>query len=394
MLYKNQDDSEPDLKSVRQVYDLCPSFRAMIIAMLVQQWERCFRRVEKGGPSYRAGRNDTIMATYLPYCSVFVCDDKRQRNLLKQVVLYAKLSDCEVLSPSDLYDRLNAKDGNAESLTMPEPIPIKNLKSEDGAHELATSPANQIETTTAPHTILEALVDVDVANFGTARSILGEDFDLVEDFRRAYGILANLVVPPPDKGQQQVLLTIVGLSAVACRELVFGMASLLRAHRADSWMHLRRAIEASAVAAKISKHPHMAKIWMDARLGKSQYEKFRNTFTKLFPDDDPLLVKLGDRYGHCSRSMHASVYGTVSHVTIGSKKEMNISLTDLPPDHSLVSSFYAALFMHVLMLKLFAQSLRAFISKDGRKVWKARIKELETRLQSFHDKWETAVPKP
>lgn len=106
MLYKNQANSEPDLASVRQVYDLCPSFRAMIIAMLVQQWERCFRRVDKGGTSYRAGRNDTIMATYLPYCNLFVCADKRQRELLKKVVLYAKLSDCEILSPSELYDRL------------------------------------------------------------------------------------------------------------------------------------------------------------------------------------------------------------------------------------------------------------------------------------------------
>ncbi len=43
MLYKRDDGVDGGAESIRQFYDLFPPFRAMLIAMLVQQWERCFR---------------------------------------------------------------------------------------------------------------------------------------------------------------------------------------------------------------------------------------------------------------------------------------------------------------------------------------------------------------
>lgn len=106
MLYKKDDGTDADEKSIRRLYDVCPSFRAIMVAMVVQQWERCFRDV-KVSPSFRAGRSDTMMATYLPYCNLFVCNDERQRNLLQEVVIHAKIESCTVLSYDQFEEKLS-----------------------------------------------------------------------------------------------------------------------------------------------------------------------------------------------------------------------------------------------------------------------------------------------
>jgi hypothetical protein len=48
-------------------------------------------------PKKRAGRNDQMMAVYLPYCDRFVTRDKKQLERLRDVSAEAKLN-CEVSS--------------------------------------------------------------------------------------------------------------------------------------------------------------------------------------------------------------------------------------------------------------------------------------------------------
>jgi len=45
----------------------------------------------------KAGRNDLMMATYLPYCDRFISNDWPQRKNLCQVAREAKV-ECEILS--------------------------------------------------------------------------------------------------------------------------------------------------------------------------------------------------------------------------------------------------------------------------------------------------------
>jgi hypothetical protein len=47
-----------------------------------------------------AGRNDQMMAVYLPYCTRFVTADRKQETRLREIVGEAKLN-CEVLSYRD-----------------------------------------------------------------------------------------------------------------------------------------------------------------------------------------------------------------------------------------------------------------------------------------------------
>jgi hypothetical protein len=112
MLYKKDDGTDADDASVEEFYERCPPFRSVVIAMLVSQFERCFRDIRTGGTSFRAGRVDTLMATYLPYCNIFVSDDPKQINLLQAVIVHAKLSDCSVLSCPDFIDQLTLIKGS------------------------------------------------------------------------------------------------------------------------------------------------------------------------------------------------------------------------------------------------------------------------------------------
>jgi hypothetical protein len=100
MLYKKDDPSPTTEETIRRFYDVCPPFRALLVAMVTSQYERCIRD-EKTSESLRAGRVDTYMSAYLPYCSRFVTDDPRQINLLKNVVTYADLPESSVVSYSD-----------------------------------------------------------------------------------------------------------------------------------------------------------------------------------------------------------------------------------------------------------------------------------------------------
>ena len=102
MLYKKDDGTDGDEESIRLFYDLCPPFRAMVVTMLISQYDRCFRDISKGEPSLRAGRVDTLMATYLPYCNIFVSEDPSQVNLLREVLVHAKMPDCSVLTIRNL----------------------------------------------------------------------------------------------------------------------------------------------------------------------------------------------------------------------------------------------------------------------------------------------------
>jgi hypothetical protein len=66
-----------EIATVKRFYDACEPLRALMIALVAAQFDRCVRD-QNSGPSLRAGRNDTFMATCLPYCDEFVTNDPKQ----------------------------------------------------------------------------------------------------------------------------------------------------------------------------------------------------------------------------------------------------------------------------------------------------------------------------
>jgi hypothetical protein len=86
--------SDADLETFMKA---CPPFEAICYGMLGSWFDVSLaRQVFRELP----GRNDQMMAVYLPYCSRFVSDDWRQEERLREIATEAKL-DCEVLSYAD-----------------------------------------------------------------------------------------------------------------------------------------------------------------------------------------------------------------------------------------------------------------------------------------------------
>jgi hypothetical protein len=77
----------PDETALKMFLDICPPMRATIYAFELTHYDRSFRQAP--AMSYKAGRNDQMMAVYLPYCDQFLTDDKQQHRCLTEVVSQA-----------------------------------------------------------------------------------------------------------------------------------------------------------------------------------------------------------------------------------------------------------------------------------------------------------------
>ena len=80
--------SKPPDDAVLQTFlDLCPPMRAIVYAIELTHYDRSLRQAK--AISYKAGRNDQMMAVYLPYCDQFLTDDKQQHRCLTEVASHA-----------------------------------------------------------------------------------------------------------------------------------------------------------------------------------------------------------------------------------------------------------------------------------------------------------------
>jgi hypothetical protein len=79
---------------IKAFLDVCPPFRAACYGLLGSWYD-----VALAPLVYKklAGRNDQMMSVYLPYCSRFVSQDKKQSERLGDIAAEAKV-ECEVVS--------------------------------------------------------------------------------------------------------------------------------------------------------------------------------------------------------------------------------------------------------------------------------------------------------
>jgi hypothetical protein len=73
----------PDEAILRTFLAACPPVRAMVYAFELTHYDRSLRLENR--PAYKAGRNDQMMAVYLPYCDQFLTDDRPQHKCLVEV---------------------------------------------------------------------------------------------------------------------------------------------------------------------------------------------------------------------------------------------------------------------------------------------------------------------
>lgn len=79
-----------DDAGLKLFYNQCDPFRALMVAIFAVQYDRCIRQ-PSDNRSLKAGRNDTFMATCLPYCDEFITDDRGQLACYEEVVPLAGL---------------------------------------------------------------------------------------------------------------------------------------------------------------------------------------------------------------------------------------------------------------------------------------------------------------
>jgi hypothetical protein len=72
----------------------CPPFRAVCYALMMAWYNFALKLLEPNEPN-PPGRNDLLMAVYLPYCGRFVAKDWAQERDLRQIAAQAEIA-CEV----------------------------------------------------------------------------------------------------------------------------------------------------------------------------------------------------------------------------------------------------------------------------------------------------------
>jgi hypothetical protein len=80
----------PDEATLKTFLDACPPVRSYVYALELTLYDRSIRP-SKVGPAYKAGRNDQMMAVFLPYCDQFLTDDNQQQKGLHEVALAANI---------------------------------------------------------------------------------------------------------------------------------------------------------------------------------------------------------------------------------------------------------------------------------------------------------------
>lgn len=223
--------------------------------------------------------------------------------------------------------------------------------------------------------------------------LLGDTYDLIADMEALFDHLPTLCRLPSEANQRDAALAVELTRTfiwVSRRQLTIGTLSLLRGHRGDSELQLRRAIEYCAFAAKMRTHPHMATLWVDARRNDETFETFRGKFKKLFPEGDPDLSKLGRDYDRCSKAMHASIYGVAgyfaAHVAAGNQPGTGISVFDVETDGALIAFFFLQARCYLAMLRVFGRLLAG--CTDGQIVpWTEELTKVEEAFRLRRKQW-------
>lgn len=106
-LYEHVARYKPTEDKIRAFVLDCPPFNALLLALVMAQFERTVRDL-KTGESLRADRADLYMSVYLPYLDIFITMDNHQYKCLREIATVAKLG-VEVVWYEDFRESFPAK---------------------------------------------------------------------------------------------------------------------------------------------------------------------------------------------------------------------------------------------------------------------------------------------
>ena len=177
------------------------------------------------------------------------------------------------------------------------------------------------------------------------------------------------------------------LMALCRREFTIGILTLLRGYRINSLLHLRKAIELCTFAAKMARHPAMSRTWMQAANSDEEWEKFRDKFKRLFPEDDPELTFLKIPHDLPSEAMHSSVKAVAHYLAAKNKAEgiPHIGTFDVLSDAVLVASFITTVDAHLTILTVFERILKGYVPDIN--LWSEQLHNAKVSFTAEHQRW-------
>ena len=177
------------------------------------------------------------------------------------------------------------------------------------------------------------------------------------------------------------------LMLVCRRELTVGILIVLRGYRIDSLVHLRKAIELCAYAAKMERHPEMSRTWIQAGTSDESWEKFRDKFKKLFPEDDRELTFLYGLYDEASEAMHSSIKAVADYLIADRRLESvpEIGIFDIRSDAVFVAHFFRAIDCHLTIIQVFQRILKDYVR--GAETWLQQLTHAKEAFGEKHQQW-------
>ena len=137
----------------------------------------------------------------------------------------------------------------------------------------------------------------------------------------------------------------------------------------------------------------MSRIWIQARVSDEAWEKFRDKFIKLFPEDDPELTNLYPAYDEASVAMHSSPVA-VAHYLSGDRVVAavpNIAVFDLASDPVFMAYFIVAVDRHLTILAVFERILKPYAGDTTE--WSQRLRSARVTFSARRTQWMPLVQK-
>ena len=236
----------------------------------------------------------------------------------------------------------------------------------------------------------------DEHNYAVSVSVLGSDLEMVEDTHALYVLFSTLLdLSPTDASSEGVLAHRIALTFFgACRyQFSMSVLSVMRGRCTDGMIYLRRAIELCGFGALVQRHPHKAVVWLNSADSDEAYRTYQDKFDNkaLFPEREPLLKALYQRYDLCSKAMHSSIIAISQHVRfVNGEARYSYGDIDEVDDGRLVSAFDYLIDTHHDIQRVFAGAFQKGLA-ERIDAWETPFRAIELKQSGYRVKRRPTV---
>jgi hypothetical protein len=245
-------------------------------------------------------------------------------------------------------------------------------------------------------TEIEQIRKLEDENYEISKKVLGDTYSLVNNIVELYVLLRKIISEPHTPPEDAVATGINFL--LSCQyQLTISCLAILRGHFTDSFQSTRNAIESCAFSARIFKHPHLAKVWINAGDKDKSYEVYREKFSgkKIFPEDDLLLKDLKEDYDRCSKQIHSSIYNYSRRLDVESsedKYKVEFQYFEFSPEDrgEPARTFLCTVVTHFKILRVFANLFKEEIKHNIVK-WDVHYNSVYGKYGFHMNRWKDII---